>query len=163
MSLEELASSFFFYLIQFLSNFKYLSSNFLSSYLNKILAIYFFSNSLFLNSVSRFNFISILLFFPFTFLSIYLIFSFLISQISLLTSLYFSSFLLLPKYFLLLCISSIILNTLTFLFTLICSIFFLLYTSSLYLSLLKKVESFSVSLSASDTMLSYSYLLLSEF
>ena len=48
-----------FYLCQFLSNFfKYLSSNFLLSHLNKIFAIYFLGNSLLLNSsASGFNFI----------------------------------------------------------------------------------------------------------
>ena len=69
---EELASSssifFPFYLAQFFSNFfKYLSLNFLLSHLNKILTIYFPSNSLLLNS-SAFGFNSTSTTFCFSFL-----------------------------------------------------------------------------------------------
>ena len=68
---EELASpspiSFPFYLAQFFSNFfKYLFSNLLSFHPNKILAVYFPSNSLFLNS-SAFGFNSIFVVFCFSF------------------------------------------------------------------------------------------------
>ena len=69
--MEKLTSpSFPFYLTQLLSNFfKYSFSNFLLSYLNRILVVYFPSNSLLLNSsASEFNSISISLSFPFSFL-----------------------------------------------------------------------------------------------
>ena len=64
---RETCLPFSFYLAQLLSKFfKYLSSNFPLSYLNKTFAVYFPSNLLLLNiSASKFN----VLFFPFSFLT----------------------------------------------------------------------------------------------
>ena len=65
-SSQETCLSSLFHLIQLLSNFfKYSSSNFLLSHLNKIFTVYFTDNSLLLNtSTSGFNYLS----FPISFL-----------------------------------------------------------------------------------------------